>query len=110
MQADADKVELNTVMCQSRAEKSHHLFVLLDVQSSFDDEILLFPLRVRLRCFTLREWFRRRSLLARLFGRKRHGNLQDVGPAAISRWRAVYFLKEGTARSYQRFQLRLIQL
>lgn len=90
-----DKVELNTVKCQRRVEKSHHLFVLLDVQSSFDDEILLFPLGVRLRCFTLREWFRCRSLLAHLLGGKRHGNLQYVGPAAISCWRAVYFLKEG---------------
>lgn len=100
-----DKVGLNTVKCQRRVEKSHHLFVLLDVQSSFDNEILLFPLRVRLRCFTLREWFRCRSLLARLFGGKRHGNLQDVGPPAISCWWAVYFLKEGTASSYKKFQL-----
>lgn len=85
---------------------SHHLLVLLDIQSSFDDEVLLFLLRRRLLLlprvtlwFNLREWLRRRSLLARCpLGGKRHGNLQHVGSAATSCWLASDFLWGDTLR------------
>lgn len=73
----------------------YHCFVLLNIKGSLVHEVLLF-LRVRVLYFSLREWFGGRPLLARPLGGERHGNLQDVGPAATS-WRfTVYFLKENT--------------
>ncbi len=73
--------------------KLYHCFVLLNVQGSLVNDVLL-RVRVRVLGFTLRERFRRRPLLARLLGGECHGNLQDVGPAASSRSFRVYLLKE----------------
>lgn len=73
-------------------ELCKHFFVLLNIQGSLVHEVLLLlRVRVGVPCCTLREWFGRRPLLARLLSGECHSHLQHVGPAATSRTFRVHF-------------------